>query len=305
MGSRKLWSMTALSALADRLVEKIERAKFLDAIAEPVANAVSIPLKSKLFRSLVSGTPSGHPAHPPLVTVPIGSFVMASALDLSGPEHQAAARRLVALGVLSALPAALTGASDWSYTSGAERRVGFVHANVNAVALTCYTASWLARRRDRQLVGSTLAGVGAVLLTVGGWLGAHLIYSRGVGVDTTAFLVGSDDWQDTVAEAELIDGQPMLVRAGQVPVLLVRLDGQLLAIDDRCTHRGGPLHEGEISDGCVSCPWHGSRFRLANGEVVAGPALRPQRSWEVRTRYGMVQLRVSEEPGSLRTNPVT
>jgi nitrite reductase/ring-hydroxylating ferredoxin subunit/uncharacterized membrane protein len=286
-------------------VEKLERAKFLDPVADAVANAVTIPLKSKLVRSLASGTPSGHPAHPPLVTVPIGSFVMASALDLSGPEHQAAARRLVALGVLSALPAALTGASDWSYTSGAERRVGLVHANVNAVALLCYTGSWLARRRDRQLLGAALAGAGAALLTVGGWLGGHLIYSRGVGVDTTAFLVGSDDWQDTVAEAELIDGQPMLVHAGKVPVLLIRLDGQLLAIDDRCTHRGGPLHEGEVRDGCVSCPCHGSMFRLADGEVVAGPAIRPQRSWEVRTRYGMVQLRVPEELGSLRTHPIS
>ncbi|MFL6162969.1 MAG: Rieske 2Fe-2S domain-containing protein [Jatrophihabitantaceae bacterium] len=297
--------MTALSALADRLVEKIERAKFLDALAGPVADAVAIPLKSKLVRDLASGTPSGHPAHPPLVAVPIGSFVTASVLDLSGPEHAAAARRLIGLGVLSALPAALTGASDWSYTSGAERRVGLVHASVNTVALSCYTASWLARRRGRQLFGAALAGAGAALLTAGGWLGGHLIYARGVGVDTTAFLVGSADWQDTVAEAELIDGQPMLVHAGDVPVLLVRIDGQLLAIDDRCTHRGGPLHEGEVSDGCVSCPWHGSRFRLTDGEVVAGPAIRPQRSWEVRTRYGMVQLRIPDEVGSLRGNPVS
>ncbi len=300
----ELW-MTALSALADRLVDKLERAAFLDAAAEPVANAVGIPLKSKLFRNLLSGTPTGHPAHPPLVTVPIGAFVMASALDVSDPEHAAAARRLVALGVLSALPAALTGASDWSYTSGAERRVGFVHASVNALALSCYTGSWLARRRNRQLLGAALAGGGALLLTAGGWLGGHLIYARGVGVDTTAFSVASDDWQDTVAEAELIDGQPMLVHAGGLPVLLIRIDDQLLALDDRCTHRGGPLHEGEVSDGCISCPWHGSRFRLTDGEVVAGPAIRPQRSWQVRTRYGMVQLRVPDEVGALRANPVS
>ena len=126
-----------------------------------------------------------------------------------------------------------------------------------------------------------------------------------MGVDTTAFSVASDEWQDTVAEAELIDGQPMLVFAARQPVLLIRLDGELLALDDRCTHRGGPLHEGEVADGCISCPWHGSRFRLTDGEVVAGPATRPQRSWQVRTRYGMVQLRVPDEVGSLRTNSVS
>jgi nitrite reductase/ring-hydroxylating ferredoxin subunit/uncharacterized membrane protein len=296
--------MTAFSALTDRLIERIERATVLDAAAEPVAKLAGMALKSKVVRDLASGTSTGHPAHPPLVALPIGSFVMAGALDLSGRKHAASARRLVGLGLLSALPAAFTGASDWSYTSGAERRLGFVHASVNALALSCYTGSWLVRRQRRQLLGALLAGGGAALLTVGGFLGGHLIYARGVGVDTTAFSVADDDWQDAVAEAELIDGQPMLVRAAGLPVLLIRLDGELLAIDDRCSHRGGPLHEGKIADGCVSCPWHGSRFRLADGAVAGGPAVRPQRSWQVRTRYGMVQLRPPDEVGSLRSNPI-
>lgn len=297
--------MTALSAWADRLIERIERATVLDAVAGPVAAVIGKALRFKPIRDLASGTPTGHPAHPPLVAVPIGSFVAASVLDLSGPDGAAAARRLIGLGLLSALPTAATGASDWSYTSGAERRVGFVHAGVNALALSCYTGSWVARRRNRWLLGALLAGGGAALLTAGGFLGGHLVYARGVGVDTTAFSVASEDWQDTVAEAELIENQPMLVHAAGLPVLLIRLNGELSALDDRCSHRGGPLHEGEVRDGCVSCPWHGSRFRLADGEVVDGPAVRPQRRWEVRTRYGMVQVRVPDEVGSLRSNPVS
>jgi len=297
--------MTALSAFADRLIERVERATVLDRAAEPVAKLVGMALKSKRVRDLASGTPTGHPAHPPLVTVPIGAFVMAGALDLSGAEHATAARRLVGLGLLSALPAALTGATDWAYTTGAERRLGLVHGSVNALALSCYTGSWLARRRHQRLRGALLAGGGAMLLSLGGFLGGHLVYARGVGVDTTAFSVAGEDWQDAVAETELTEGQPALVHAGGLPVLLIRLNGELLALDDRCSHRGGPLHEGEVRDGCVSCPWHGSRFRLADGTVVAGPAVRPQRSWQVRTRYGMVQLRVPDEVSSLRRNPVS
>ncbi|HEU5270619.1 MAG TPA: Rieske 2Fe-2S domain-containing protein [Jatrophihabitans sp.] len=298
--------MTALSALTDRLVERIERATVLDAVAGPVADLIGKALRFKPIRDLASGTPTGHPAHPPLVAVPIGSFVAASVLDLSGPDGAVAARRLIGLGVLSALPAAATGASDWSYTSGAERRLGFVHAGVNALALSCYTGSWVARRRNQWLLGALLAGGGATLLTAGGFLGGHLVYARGVGVDTTAFSVASEDWQDTLAEAELIDNQPTLVHAAGLPVLLIRRGGELFALDDRCSHRGGPLHEGQLSgDGCISCPWHGSRFRLAGGEVVDGPAVRPQRRWEVRTRYGMVQVRVPDEVGSLRSNPVS
>lgn len=294
----------ALSALADRLVDRIEHAGALDGPADRIADLVGKVISPSWLRGLLSGSPSGHPAHPPVVTVPIGAFVAATALDLAGERHAAAARRLTGLGLLSALPAAATGASDWAYTSGAERRVGLAHAGANLLALSCYTASWLARRADRRWLGTGLALGGATVLSAGGWLGGHLVYARGVGVDTTAFLPAAQDWQDAVAEAELLDGAPMQVHVAGVPVLLVRSGEELYALDDRCTHRGGPLHEGEVADGCVSCPWHGSRFRLSDGAVVAGPAVRPQRQWQVRTRYGMVQLRAVDEVGSLRANPV-
>ena len=54
------------------------------------------------------------------------------------------------------------------------------------------------------------------------------------------------------------------------------------AIGDRCSHRGGPLHEGTIDDGCVTCPWHDSQFRTTDGAVVRGPATSPQPCYEVR-----------------------
>jgi nitrite reductase/ring-hydroxylating ferredoxin subunit len=150
-----------------------------------------------------------------------------------------------------------------------------------------------------------LAASGALLLGATGWLGGHLSYARGVGVDTTAFDRASEDWTDVLAEAELVDEQPTLVYDGKVPVLLVRTGGQLYAIADRCTHRGGPLHEGEFGDGCIVCPWHGSKFRVSDGQVLAGPATRGQRAYEVRTRYGSIQLRHADEAGSLRTAPIS
>jgi nitrite reductase/ring-hydroxylating ferredoxin subunit len=70
-----------------------------------------------------------------------------------------------------------------------------------------------------------------------------------------------------------------------------RKDGQLSAIADHCGHAGGPLHEGEFGDGCVTCPWHGSTFRLADGEVVHGPATMHQPAYEVRVEDGKVLLR--------------
>jgi nitrite reductase/ring-hydroxylating ferredoxin subunit len=59
-----------------------------------------------------------------------------------------------------------------------------------------------------------------------------------------------------------------------------------------CSHYGGPLDEGRVEDECVVCPWHGSRFRLADGSVARGPATSPQLSYDVRVVDGRVQLKV-------------
>ena len=59
-------------------------------------------------------------------------------------------------------------------------------------------------------------------------------------------------------------------------VVLVNDGGRLHALEDRCTHRGGALHDGELRDGCLVCPLHGSAFRIADGSVERGPAAYPQ-----------------------------
>ena len=54
---------------------------------------------------------------------------------------------------------------------------------------------------------------------------------------------------------------------------------------------GGPLSEGELKDGSVVCPWHGSRFCLADGSVLDGPATIPQPRYETRVRNGQIEVR--------------
>ena len=130
-------------------------------------------------------------------------------------------------------------------TEGAEKRLGLAHAVANYTALGLYTGSWLARRRGKQARGVALALAGSSVLTVGGWLGGHLSYALGVGVDTTAFQQLPTDWVDVAAESDVTDSPAEFDAAG-VPVLLVRDGGQVRALADRCTHRGAPLHEGEI-----------------------------------------------------------
>lgn len=284
-----------------QLVERLEHAEALDAPAEAVQERIGKLVRTGPFKDLLSGTWLGHPVHPLLVTVPIGSWVGAAVLDLGGAPMAKAADRMIGLGVLSALPTALTGASDWLDTVDAERRVGFVHATGNYAAVALMGLSWVARKRGRRGVGVTLSLLADGLVSATGYLGGHMSYAQGVGVDTTAFDSGPQEWTDVAAGGDLLEDEPVAVRADDVTLLLVRRLGRVLALADRCTHRGGPLHEGQLDDGCIVCPWHASAFRLTDGAVVRGPAVQPQPVYETRELDGRVEVR-RVEAKALRSN---
>ncbi len=286
-----------------QLVERVERASSLDAAATATQGFAQRVLAPGPVKNALCGTWLGHPLHPLLVAVPIGSWLDATALDLvGGPGSRRTAQRLIGIGVLAALPTAVAGVADWTDTADAERRVGFVHAAGNAVAIALFGASWWARRRHRRGAGVALALAGNGVLVLTGHLGGHLSYSLGVGVDTTAFLGGPTEWAEVAPSSAVVANRPTAVEVGGTALLLVRQGGTLHALHDRCTHRGGPLHEGELGPGCITCPWHDSRFGLEDGAVQQGPATAPQAVFETREVDGRIEVRRLEVRG-LRTAP--
>jgi uncharacterized membrane protein len=174
-----------MSAAADELARRVEKLSALDATARAVQRFVRA-LVPKQLADLLHGEPIGHPLHPALVALPIGSWTCASLLDLTGGDGKAA-RRLVGIGIITAVPTAAAGAVDLAgidpVTDAEALRVGFVHALINDVALLAYTGSWLARRRGHRVRGAALALAGSGLVTGSGWLGGHMTYRRGVGVE--------------------------------------------------------------------------------------------------------------------------
>jgi len=74
-------------------------------------------------------------------------------------------------------------------------------------------------------------------------------------------------------------------------VLVACLGGKFYAISNSCTHRGGPLNEGELEDGNVVCPWHGGQFNVATGKVVSPPPMKDVASFDVRVDGGTVLLK--------------
>ncbi|MFN2202408.1 MAG: Rieske (2Fe-2S) protein [Caldilineaceae bacterium] len=82
---------------------------------------------------------------------------------------------------------------------------------------------------------------------------------------------------------EIAVGGSKLVQIEDVRIALFNLDGEYYAIEDVCTHDGGPLVEGEIIDGCeVECPRHGARFDIRTGRATRMPAFSPTNTYEVR-----------------------
>lgn len=268
-------------------MDALERSELLGQVSAPASRFLKWLIPGGALKDALSGTWLGHPLHPLLVGLPIGSWVAAGVLDLTLSDRKAA-RRLVGLGILSSLPTVVAGLSDWSDTTGGPQRVGAVHAGLNSAALVLYTGSWMARRRGG---GRALALGGAGVLACAGYLGGHLSYALGVGVDTTTFDPGPSSWRALAREADLVDGRPHQASVDGVSVMLLRRDGRVRAVANRCTHRGGPLAEGTLEDGCVTCPWHASRFDLDTGAVRRGPATRPQPVFEARMVAGTVEVR--------------
>lgn len=161
-------------------------------LVRPFADGlVAVPAR----RDLLRGRWVGHALHPVLTDLPIGFWTSANVLDLvGGKQSRPAARRLVALGLLSALPTAATGLAEWAGTGEREQRVGVVHAGANTVALGLYTASWRARRNHRHGRGVLLGLAGSAAVSVGGYLGGHLAAARKVSSRHPAFEEPETTW---------------------------------------------------------------------------------------------------------------
>jgi uncharacterized membrane protein/nitrite reductase/ring-hydroxylating ferredoxin subunit len=246
----------------------------------------------------------GHPIHPALIPFPFAFLVGALLFDAAGRLWQRSAwwttgAYLAAAGILAALVAAIPGFIDYVFTvppnSTAKRRATR-HLLVNLSAVGLFAVAW----RLRGDAGAEPAGVvlaleaaGVGLLSAGGWMGGTLAYRNQIGVDHR--YAGAGKWRESRVESA--NGEAVVADSGELEVnqmKLVHVDGRrvvlartgkgYVAFDDRCTHRGGSLAGGTMICGTVQCPWHGSQFDAATGDVRAGPAKKGIAAYEVEVR---------------------
>lgn len=293
-----------MSATGD-VIEKQEWLRPVEAALQGAADA-TLNQAGTPVRNFLHGTWLGHPLHPLITDVPIGSWTVAAVLDgyelATGDDRLAGGADVaVGVGVLGAFGAAISGLNDWQHTSDKPRRVGALHALLNLSATALYVASWFQRRRGNRPAGiaSGLAGFG--LSMAGAYLGGHLVFKEKIGVNHAPDQLGETraDFVPVLAEAELSEGQMRKADANGTPVMLVRLGGRIFALAQSCSHLGGPLSEGKLEGASVRCPWHGSRFALEDGAVLEGPAAFPQPCFETRVRAGQIEVRARRPVAAL------
>jgi len=285
----------------EALIKTVEQQEVLGQLSDKIQPLVTNAFESagstgREVKNFLHGTWLGHPLHPALTDVPLGAWTAALTLDamesISGRrELGAGADAAIAVGLVGAAGAAVTGLTDWSETNGRARKVGLLHGLLNVGATTLYATSLVLRRRNRRSAGIGFAMLGYAVSSAAAYLGGHLVFSEQIGVNHAAAQEMPKEFVPVMADAELQEGEMKRVDAGGVPVLLVRREGDVCALAHTCSHLGGPLSEGKLEGDVVQCPWHGSRFNVRDGSVVDGPATFPQPCFETRVREGQIEVR--------------
>ena len=91
---------------------------------------------------------------------------------------------------------------------------------------------------------------------------------------------------------EIVPGQGKMIEVGGKKIALFNVEGSFHAIDDSCTHRGGPLSEGSLEGNQVTCPLHGARFDVTTGEVLGPPAPQGVARYNVRVEGSDIEVEV-------------
>jgi nitrite reductase/ring-hydroxylating ferredoxin subunit len=248
---------------------------------------------------LLHGTWLGHPLHPVLTDLVIGSWLLAPLFDLfslgmKSKSAEQTADALTALGTTAAVPTALAGLADFSTVPKPAAGVGLAHALLNDAALVSHAFSLKARKDGKRGQGLLFSGLGVGLVTLGAYLGGHLVFKKKVGVNHAEPRTQPEGWQAVLEVDALPQDKPTRINVEDQPVMLYKKDGEVCAIGAVCPHAGGPLDEGSLEDHQVTCPWHDSVFDVCDGELVHGPSAFAVPHYETRIREGQIEIRVPQ-----------
>ncbi|MGI8659138.1 MAG: Rieske 2Fe-2S domain-containing protein [Candidatus Limnocylindria bacterium] len=265
-----------------------------------VLNAVyrSLGTPGKLLQDLLNGAWLGHSLHAVLVDVVVGAATAALFLDVLrtffGVEGlETATTWVLGLAWAAGVASIFSGLTDFKDTqNGNQRNVAGLHGLINIVGIAGFGASVIQRLAGSHDAAFWILLVSYALISVGSYIGGHVVFKYGYMVNYNAFSRGrrAKEYTAIAPLADVPEGIPTQVAFGATGILVVRRGDVVHALKDTCSHAGGPLSEGELTDDTISCPWHGSVFRLRDGAVLHGPAGTRQIAYAARIRDEQVEV---------------
>ena len=164
-----------------QLLGSVEGVESLDAPAAATSRIAGRLIEGTRLAGALRGSWLGHPVHPLLITIPVGTWMTSAVFDILFKDVTTA-RRLIAVGLAATPPTVLAGWADYSLLDRRQQRVGLVHAASNAVGVTMFWLSYRAYRRNRNRAARIYSFLGLAAISVGGALGGHLSYAQGAGM---------------------------------------------------------------------------------------------------------------------------
>ena len=278
-----------------------------------------------MLKDLLEGKPLRHPIHPMLVHFPIGLFLLSFLVDLASlarpdtPNLLRTSFYAMLLGIITALLAAVPGLVDYSdiRRDHPGKATATRHMILNLAVVAIYGINLWIRSSALtdpkiSLMPLLLSLIGIGLLSVSGYLGGRLVYDEGMAVgrhkrrtptpqDTlhlsTGYAArgGEPTFVPVPGAEHLRNDETLRVEIDKEVMTIARINNQLYAFQEFCTHRFGPLSEGSFHGFNVQCPWHNSCFDVRTGKVTNGPAKVDLKTFQVETRDGRVGVLVTKE----------
>lgn len=150
------------------------------------------------------------------------------------------------------------------------------------------------------------ASAAAAAIPIAGALGLALLHltaaQREGEVDRARWTPGEDGSLDVAAAADLKEGRAVVVAVGGERVAVFRHQGCVSAVSNVCRHQNGPLGEGRVIDGCITCPWHGYQYRPQDGRAPA-PFTEKLATYRVRVAGGRVWVHPDALPPGTAVEP--
>jgi len=251
----------------------------------------------KLLQDFLNGSWLGHSLHPVVVDVVVGGATAAVLLQLLAwfgvADLRVALLWVLGLTWLAALSAIISGLTDFKDTAtGDERAVVGLHGLVNIVATVVLIVAFLAILGGGDTIGGWLILVGYLVLSVGAFIGGHVVFKYGYMVNHNAFAGGkkAKEFTPVLPTADLAEETPTKAMLGTTALVVVRRGDVVFALKETCSHAGGPLAQGTLVGDTIVCPWHASAFRLRDGAVRHGPASTRQVAYRARISGDQVEV---------------